>query len=365
MAIAKESKPVSGERRLRVLVVGCGNMGRSHALAYHRLPDCEVVGLVSRGAASREALAPEVGNPGLFADYGEALAATAPDVVCVATYTETHVPYTLQALDAGAHVFVEKPLAETVEGAEQIRRRAAETGGKVVVGYILRHHPSWARFIETARTLGKPLVMRMNLNQQSSGDAWLTHRNLMRSLSPMVDCGVHYVDVMCQMTQSEPIRVQAMEARLDPSLPEGRCNYGQLQVCFADGSVGWYEAGWGPMMSEEAYFIKDVIGPRGSATISKREGGDSGSVAGHTVTDRIRLHHAELDGEGRFARADEWIDTSDEPGHDELCRREQEAFIRAIRDDLSVDRALDDAVNSLRIVLAADQSAREGRVVDL
>ena len=38
-------------------------------------------------------------------------------------------------------------------------------------------------------------------------------------------------------------------------------NYGQLQVTFDDGSVGWYEAGWGPMMSETAFFVKDVIGP--------------------------------------------------------------------------------------------------------
>ena len=44
-------------------------------------------------------------------------------------------------------------------------------------------------------------------------------------------------------------------------------NYGQLQVTFEDGSVGWYEAGWGPMMSETAFFVKDVIGPRGCVSL--------------------------------------------------------------------------------------------------
>ena len=106
--------------------------------------------------------------------------------------------------------------------------------------------------------------MRMNLNQQSSGQMWNVHKNLMQSLSPIVDCGVHYLDVMCQMTESPPMSVTAIGARLTQSIPEDQYNYGQLQIRFDDGSVGWYEAGWGPMMSENAYFIKDVIGPQGS-----------------------------------------------------------------------------------------------------
>ncbi len=104
--------------------------------------------------------------------------------------------------------------------------------------------------------------MRMNLNQQSHGQMWNVHRNLMQSLSPIVDCGVHYLDVMCQMTQAQPVSVSAIGARLTDELPDNMYNYGQLQVRFDDGSVGWYEAGWGPMISATAYFIKDVIGSR-------------------------------------------------------------------------------------------------------
>ena len=74
-----------------------------------------------------------------------------------------------------------------------------------MVGYILRVHPAWAKFVSVAKSLGKPLVMRMNLNQQSSGDQWYTHKQLMNSMSPIVDCGVHYVDIMCLMTESTPV----------------------------------------------------------------------------------------------------------------------------------------------------------------
>ena len=91
----------------------------------------------------------------------------------------------------------------------------------------------------------------------------------MKSMSPIVDCGVHYVDVMCQMTGARPVRVSAVGARLTDELKPGMYNYGQLQVTFDDGSVGWYEAGWGPMMSEVAFFVKDVIGPKGCVSIVK------------------------------------------------------------------------------------------------
>lgn len=344
-------------------------MGSSHARAYHRLKgDFTIVGLVSRGPASREKLAAELGGLPTFADFDQAYAATRPDVVSINTYPDTHAAIARTALRGGSHLFVEKPLAETVEKAQEIVALAEQHRRKVVVGYILRVHPAWQKFIEVARTLGKPLVMRMNLNQQSRGKDWRTHKALMDSMSPIVDCGVHYVDVMCQMTRSKPVRVSAIRARLSEELKPGMYNYGQLQVTFADGSVGWYEAGWGPMMSEVAYFVKDVVGPRGCVSIVDRQGeraAGSAEVDSHTKTNTLRVHHQERDGNDQFVRKDEWLDTTDEPDHDGLCLREQQYLLRAIREDLDLHDHLTDAVESLRIVLAADRSAREGRTIDL
>jgi predicted dehydrogenase len=92
---------------------------------------------------------------------------------------------------------MEKPIATNYDDAVRVVDKAKEKGRKLVLGHILRHHPSWAKLFEIGRTLGKPLVMRMNLNQQSSGPAWTWHKNLMESLTPIVDCRVHYVDIMC------------------------------------------------------------------------------------------------------------------------------------------------------------------------
>jgi len=66
-----------------------------------------------------------------------------------------------------------------------------------------------------------------------------------------------------------------------------------------------------------------------------------------------------------FARPDQYINTEDEPDHQGLCDREQAFFLRAIRDDLDLSAHMSDAVSSLRIVLAADESVRTGQTVYL
>ena len=353
---------------IRILVVGCGNMGASHAKAYHLMPEFQICGLVSTGVSKHKLNDDLGGIYQLFDSYEQALKQTKPDAVCISTYPDTHEAYAVMAFEQGCHVFMEKPIADSVAGAERVAAAAKAAGKKLVVGYILRHHPSWIKFIDIAQELGKPLVMRMNLNQQSHGYMWDVHRNLMKSLSPIVDCGVHYIDVMCQMTRSKPLTVTAIGARLTNDIPEGNYNYGQLQIRFEDGSVGWYEAGWGPMMSETAFFVKDVIGPKGCVSIVAKEAGGKGksdSVEAHTKTESLRWHHADIDSSNEFTNQDEWIDLTDEPDHQELCNREQSYFLKAIVEDIDLTDHVDDAVNSLKIAFACDESVRTGGVVSL
>jgi len=339
---------------IRVLVAGLGNMGRSHALAYHHDPAFQIVGLVNRSATD---LPVELQGYPVTADYHEALNRLKPDLVCVATYSDSHAGYAVAAMEAGAHVFVEKPLATTVADAQRVADCAAQTGRKVVVGYILRHHPSWQRLIAEARDMGGPYVFRLNLNQQSSGPTWEVHKALMQTTSPIVDCGVHYVDVMCQITDAAPVEVRGMGLRLSDEIAADMYNYGHFQVLFADGSVGWYEAGWGPMMSDTAFFVKDVVSPKGAVSIRMPESARSDDIDTHTKTSLLRVHR-----EGQ-KRQD--ISMTDEPGHQELCNREQAFVARAIAEDIDLTRHLQDAVRSLAVCLAADESVRSGVPVKL
>ena len=344
----------------RVLVVGLGNMGMSHALAYTRIPGFEVVGVCERRIADRK-LPPELANAKKFDNFDKALAELKPDVVSINTLPDTHADFAIKAMEAGAHVFVEKPLADNVANAERVVATAQRTKRKLVVGYILRHHPSWIKFIEIARQLGSPLVFRMNLNQQSNGRDWDWHKRLMDSFPPIVDCGVHYVDVMCQMTKAQA-RQGPCHRREAHRRDARHVQLRHLQVPFDDGSVGWYEAGWGPMMSETAFFVKDVIGPKGSVSIVMAETAGkvkSDDINAHTKTNQILWHHTDM------SKPDERIDVSDEPDHDALCEREQRYLFKAIDEDIDLTDHMDDAVKSLKIVIAADKSIHTGQVVTL
>lgn len=339
---------------IRVLVAGLGNMGRSHALAYHRDPAFELVGLVNR---STPTLDPALAGYQVTPDFHEALTRLKPDLVCVATYSDSHADYAIAAMEAGAHVFVEKPLATTVADAKRVADCAKRTGKKVVVGYILRHHPSWMRLIAEARALGGPYVFRLNLNQQSSGPTWDVHKALMQTTPPIVDCGVHYVDVMCQITDARPVEVRGMGLRLSNEIAADMYNYGHFQVLFEDGSLGWYEAGWGPMMSDTAFFVKDVVSPNGAVSIRMPESARSDDVDTHTKTSLLRVH--------KVGQPDQDLSMADEPGHQDLCEREQAFMARAILEDLDLTRHMNDAVQSLAICLAADESVRSGQPVKL
>ncbi len=342
-------------------------MGSSHARAYKNLDGFQIVGLIARSPDRRNPLAKELGDIAQFDNVDNAIESSRANAIAICTYPDSHHEFAIKCLNAGLHVFIEKPIAETVEQAREVTTLAEQKGKKVVVGYILRHHPAWIQFIELAQTLGKPLVMRMNLNQQSKSDEWITHKKLMQSMSPIVDCGVHYVDVMCQMTRSKPIQVQAIGARLTDEIDTEMYNYGQLQVIFEDKSVGWYEAGWGPMMSETAYFVKDVIGPKGCVSIVEPQDDreNSSEIDSHTKVSALKKHSAVLNYKGEFEQKDILIDVSDEPDHQELCNREQSFFLKAIRGNVDLTDHLNDAINSLRIVLAADESIRTGQVVKL
>lgn len=347
----------SDTRPLTVAVIGVGQMGRSHLLAYHRNPGYQVVGIVYKDPP---VLVPELE---IYRDRTlpdlEAALALKPDVVSINTHTDTHAEYAMAALAAGAHVFLEKPLARTVEDAKRVVDAAKRANRKLVVGYILRHHPSWKQFISQARALGPPFVMRMNLNQRSTGQAWDIHKRILQTTSPIVDCGVHYIDVMLQISDGRPVQVRGMGARLTDEISPDQVNYGHLQLTFDDGSVGWYEAGWGPMVSETAYFIKDVTARNGSVSIVNdgAEGIQSADVAWHTKTSQIRV--------AQVGKEPQMLVTDDDPGHDGLCALEQAFLLAAIRDDQDLSKHMGDAVRSLAIALAADKSMKENRAIDL
>jgi predicted dehydrogenase len=340
-------------------------MGSEHALAYKNLPGFKIVALANRTIDKARQLAARLNlDVPVFSSFEEALALK-PEVMSINTYPDTHAQYVIRSLEAGCHIFVEKPIARTAKEADAVFAAVKKSKKKLIAGYGIRVHPGWLKFIEVARTLGKPLIMRMNLNQQSFGHEWQVHRNMIAAMPPLIDCGVHYIDVMCMMTRSKPVQVQAIGARVSDQIAPELHNYGQLQLMFDDGSVGWYEVGWGPMMSRTAYFIKDVVGPKGSVSMDKDPSVDPSDVSKHGVVGALILHSSATDADGRPLEKDRIIPIEQEPTHEQLCRFEQELLYRAITEDLDLSERMQAAVSSLKIGLAAVESIRKKRAIAL
>jgi len=125
-------------KKIRAAVVGVGYLGRFHAQKYARLPGCELVGIVDVDGATASTVAHELDTEP-FQDYRELLGRV--DAVSIVTPTPTHCEIGLAFLKAGAHVLVEKPIADSVAQAERLVRAARRQRRVLQVGHLERFNP--------------------------------------------------------------------------------------------------------------------------------------------------------------------------------------------------------------------------------
>ena len=149
------------EKPLRVVVAGLGNMGRSHALAYHNNPGFEIATLVNR---SDVPLPAGMEGYGIQRSFEGALREHKPDVASINTYSDSHADYAVMALEAGCHVFLEKPLATTVADAERVVACAKANGRKLAASNARskdcfrprtsrRSKPRWSAMLSCGRRM--------------------------------------------------------------------------------------------------------------------------------------------------------------------------------------------------------------------
>jgi predicted dehydrogenase len=129
-------------------------MGVAHTAVLSMIPDCEVVGLADFHAPLGKSLRGMGYRAPFFASTEKMLAATKPDAVFVCTQQDAHLPVAKLALEAGAAVFVEKPLAHTLADAEALAALATRTGLPVSCGYTLAYLPVFARARGAVEAIG-------------------------------------------------------------------------------------------------------------------------------------------------------------------------------------------------------------------
>lgn len=252
-------------KKYGIVIVGCGYMGTRHAEAVCRHDRTRLAGVVDTDERQARETAERFGVGRWHTDYRAFAKSADADAVIIATYPSTHLEITQCYLAEGKHVLCEKPIAPNLQDARTFCKVSAAAKSRVSVGHILRHNATYQQVIRMIHSglIGFPLVMRMSQLKQS--EHWSGHLALLRDASPIVDCGVHYFDVMRWATGAELQNVSGIGRRLEPDVPAHSYNYGMAAVTMSDGSVGYFEAGWGHTLQSDCR--KEFIGPKGRIEI--------------------------------------------------------------------------------------------------
>jgi predicted dehydrogenase len=206
---------------VRVGVIGIGNMGWHHARVLSLLRDAELVG-VADPDQERGCLAVEQFGCRWFADYHDLLAEV--EAVCIAVPTLLHHRVGMAALQAGAHVLIEKPIAATQEEATALIQ-AAETAGRLLqVGHIERFNPAFRELLKVVA--GEEIVVlearRHSPNPDRAND-----------VSVVLDLMIHDIDLILELAGSPVVRMAAAGGRS----ADGPIDYVNATLAFANGVV--------------------------------------------------------------------------------------------------------------------------------
>jgi predicted dehydrogenase len=120
---------------LKIAIVGCGKVADQQVEAIHRIPDCEIVALCDREPLMARQLGERCGVSACFSDLKEMLHVVSPDVVHITTSPQGHYSLAAECLNAGSHVYVEKPFTITAGEAEGLVQLAEDRGLKITVGH--------------------------------------------------------------------------------------------------------------------------------------------------------------------------------------------------------------------------------------
>jgi predicted dehydrogenase len=194
---------------LRVAVVGAGWMGEAHLRAYAAQPGVRIVGLVTHTPARAVELSERYPIEASFDDVETMIDAVAPDGISVTTGEHDHVGPACAALERGIGVLVEKPMASSVEDAEQIAETASRTGAILVPAHVLRFtlpYQALAREIAGGR-LGSVVAISSRRDRTRAVAEGYDH------IHPAMVTSVHDIDLVLWLTESRVTRVRALESR--------------------------------------------------------------------------------------------------------------------------------------------------------
>ena len=328
-----------------VAVIGVGSMGKNHARVYNELPEAELVAVSDANPAVAQAIGAQFGTVP-FTDYRELLAQVKPEAVTIAVPTAMHEEVALAALEAGADVLVEKPIAATLEEGQRIIERARELNRKLMVGHIVRFNPALQALKQKLQAGELGRIFQIFCRRAGPFPARI------RDVGVVVDLAPHDVDIMRFLTGMDPERVYAeTEQRIHTDHED--LLFGMLR--FPEGITGALEINWlTPTKVREVL----VLGERGLFRVDD------------LVQDLYFFENAQAAADNYPAlRVLKGVSEGSMVRYSlqryEPLKAELQAFLKAVRGEAPVAVTGEDGLKALRLALALVESGLKHQVVEV
>ncbi|WP_102957688.1 Gfo/Idh/MocA family protein [Mangrovicella endophytica] len=331
----------------RIAVIGAGFMGSMHASIFARLKGCELVAIVDPNTTLATSVAETLGGCKVYASHEELLASEQLDLISICTPDNLHLAPALAAAEKGVHLFIEKPIASSLDEAKQIVEACRKAGTKLGIGYLLRFDPRYAHakeLIATGRT-GAPIHLYARRNSARTEGP----KRYAGKLPLALHVTVHDVDLALWMLEGQkPVSVYAQET--DRLLgPIGTQDTIAAIVRFSDGTIVNFESAWS-LPSGARHMIDARLEFIGTDASFEIQCGDSGLYfADNERSQEIDTQH--------------WPTVGGKVEGD--LKRELEGVIDWLDGGNAPVASGEEAIASLELTLAMIRSAETGDVIRL
>jgi UDP-N-acetylglucosamine 3-dehydrogenase len=240
---------------LKAAVIGVGTMGRNHARVYAQLEHATLVAAVDSNPKALEAIA-RTYKVQTYTDYERMLDEAEPDLVSVAVPTRFHREVATTVLKRGVHVFLEKPIASTVEEGQKIVDCARATGAKLAVGHIERFNPA-------------VIALKQRLDAGQLGRIFQLHARRVGPFPPriddvgvVIDLATHELNLLEYLTGSQ---VESVYAEIEREIHVRHEDLLTGILKFTDGAVGILDINW---LTPTKIRELSLIGERGMFSVN-------------------------------------------------------------------------------------------------
>ena len=342
---------------LAVGVIGCGAITRSaHLPVLLALDEVRITAIADSNAETLNAAHARVPHARAFDSADALLTDGTVDAVVVAVPSALHADVAVAVLDAGKHLYLEKPIATTAADGRRVLDAWRRSGRVGVVGYNYRRNPLHESAAERLRRgdIGRPLAFRTvfsTFGGDGAPDSWRHSR--LSGGGALLDLASHHIDLIRFLSGADVVRVFA---RINSRRSED--DTAVLLLELSDGSVADLFVS---LTSAETDRV-EIYGENGRIVVDRyRE---------HTaLTDPLRAHRSVLDHVARLADRARGLAYAvarrRAAAHEPSFERTMRDFVAACRDGRPISPDLNDGFAALAVVLAAEESSHSGHALDV